>query len=72
MLFRSGSIGQVRETVREMDTMTQQNAAMVEESNAAAHELARAAEELRRLVSRFRTSGYDGRAECSPPVLRVA
>ncbi|MEL0209360.1 MAG: hypothetical protein VW891_01980, partial [Novosphingobium sp.] len=55
-----------------LDTMTQQNAAMVEESNAAAHELARAAEELRRLVSRFRTSGYDGRAERSPPTLRVA
>ena len=33
---QAGSIGQVRETVREMDTMTQQNAAMVEQATAAA------------------------------------
>ncbi len=33
--------------------MTQQNAAMVEQSTAASHALAREAEELARLISRF-------------------
>lgn len=39
----------------DLDRVTQQNAAMVEESNAAAHNLAREAEGLRALVARFRT-----------------
>lgn len=51
---QAGSIGQVRETVREMDTMTQQNAAMVEEATAAARSLASEADRLATLVSRFR------------------
>ena len=41
----------------DLDPVTQQNAAMVEESNAAAHNLAREAENLKALVSRFRTEG---------------
>ena len=48
------NIGQVRETVREMDTMTQQNAAMVEEATAAARSLANESSRLSTLVSRFR------------------
>lgn len=48
------NIGQVRETVREMDTMTQQNAAMVEEATAAARSLANESSRLSQLVSRFR------------------
>lgn len=55
------SIGQVRETVRDMDTMTQQNAAMVEEATAAARSLANEADRLSTLVSRFRLEG-DGQA----------
>ncbi|NML93459.1 methyl-accepting chemotaxis protein [Novosphingobium olei] len=39
----------------DLDRVTQQNAAMVEESNAAAHSLAREAESLKALVARFRT-----------------
>ncbi|NLR71340.1 globin-coupled sensor protein [Novosphingobium sp. ERN07] len=53
------SIGQVRETVRDMDTMTQQNAAMVEEATAAARSLATEADRLSTLVARFRL-GRDG------------
>lgn len=50
---QANSIGQVRETVREMDTMTQQNAAMVEEATAAARSLAGEASRLATLVDRF-------------------
>lgn len=52
------SIDQVRETVREMDTMTQQNAAMVEEATAAARSLASEADRLASLVGRFRLEGH--------------
>lgn len=51
------SIGQVRETVREMDTMTQQNAAMVEEATAAARSLASESQRLSTLVANFRLEG---------------
>ena len=37
--------------------MTQQNAAMVEESTAASHALAREAADLARLMGQFRTGG---------------
>ncbi|MFN4221911.1 MULTISPECIES: methyl-accepting chemotaxis protein [Novosphingobium] len=48
-------LGEVNESFAKLDMVTQQNAAMVEQSNAAAHELARGASELRELVRRFRT-----------------
>jgi methyl-accepting chemotaxis protein len=43
----------VNTSVNQMDQVTQQNAAMVEQSTAASHALAQEAEELRRLVGRF-------------------
>ncbi|WP_302897986.1 methyl-accepting chemotaxis protein [Sphingomonas morindae] len=49
------NLGEVNRAVGEMDKMTQQNAAMVEESTAAARSLAAEADELATLVSRFRT-----------------
>ena len=39
--------------VNQMDQVTQQNAAMVEQATAASHNLAREAEQLARLVSQF-------------------
>ncbi|MCW1383353.1 methyl-accepting chemotaxis protein [Novosphingobium sp. KCTC 2891] len=45
----------VSRSFSQIDKVTQQNAAMVEESNAAAHNLSREADGLTRLVSRFRT-----------------
>jgi methyl-accepting chemotaxis protein len=54
------NIGQVRETVREMDTMTQQNAAMVEEATAAARSLANESSRLSSLVSKFRLETRGG------------
>lgn len=49
------SIQQVNGAVSDMDKMTQQNAAMVEESTAAARSLATEADELSSLVARFQT-----------------
>jgi methyl-accepting chemotaxis protein len=45
-----------------MDKMTQQNAAMVEETTAAARTLASEADELASLVGRFRLKTTHGRA----------
>ncbi len=47
------NIGQVHATVRELDVMTQQNAAMVEEATAASRNLAGEADRMAALVSRF-------------------
>jgi methyl-accepting chemotaxis protein len=50
-------LGQVNTAVNQMDQVTQQNAAMVEESTAASRVLADEAQELARLVARFKVSG---------------
>lgn len=47
-------ISEVNIAVNQMDQMTQQNAAMVEESTAASHTLVREASELESLISRFK------------------
>jgi methyl-accepting chemotaxis protein len=54
---QSNSLQQVNTAVSEMDKMTQQNAAMVEESTAAARSLAGEADQLTGLVSRFSLEG---------------
>ncbi|WP_408591716.1 methyl-accepting chemotaxis protein [Novosphingobium sp.] len=48
------NIGLVRETVRALDVMTQQNAAMVEQATAAAANLANEADQMSSLVGHFR------------------
>ncbi|MPT48944.1 MAG: methyl-accepting chemotaxis protein [Sphingobium sp.] len=48
---------QVNQSVGDMDKMTQQNAAMVEESSAAVRSLANEADDLAGLVERFRLGG---------------
>ncbi|WP_157271986.1 methyl-accepting chemotaxis protein [Azohydromonas aeria] len=50
---QSGSIGQVNTAVGELDRMTQQNAALVEESTAAAHSLREQSARLGALVATF-------------------
>ncbi|MBA4794841.1 MAG: CHASE3 domain-containing protein [Phenylobacterium sp.] len=54
---------QVNTAVNQMDQVTQQNAAMVEESTAASHSLAQEARELQRLMARFKT----GQTSAQPP-----
>ncbi|GEN98474.1 methyl-accepting chemotaxis protein [Novosphingobium sediminis] len=64
------ALGAVGASFSRIDQVTQQNAAMVEESNAAAHSLLREAETLQDLVARFRLSG-DG-APATPVFSRAA
>jgi methyl-accepting chemotaxis protein len=63
------SIGHVRETVRDLDVMTQQNAAMVEQATAASRNLAGEADRLAELVGHFVVEGRQRRA---PPGMRRA
>lgn len=53
------ALGAVNARFGSIDMVTQQNAAMVEESNAAAHNLLREAEMMQSLVARFRLSRED-------------
>lgn len=57
---QSAAISQVNATVGDMDRMTQQNAALVEESTAASASLASAAGKLAGLVERFDVQGAGG------------
>ena len=50
---QSTGLQQVNTAVNQMDQVTQQNAAMVEEATAASHALAGEADTLQRLISRF-------------------
>jgi methyl-accepting chemotaxis protein len=61
-------LGQVNAAVNQMDQVTQQNAAMVEQSTAAAASLTNEAGELARLVGRFET-GEGGERRSSRPQL---
>jgi len=54
---QSTGLSEVNQAVNSMDQTTQQNAAMVEESNAASSELAGEAGKLRELISQFKVDG---------------
>ena len=60
---QSSGIEQVSKAVTGMDQMTQQNAALVEETNAALHSATTQVDELRKVVSFFQT----GEAEAEQP-----
>ncbi|MFM6932313.1 MAG: methyl-accepting chemotaxis protein [Novosphingobium sp.] len=68
---QASNLQQVNGAVSEMDRMTQQNAAMVEESTAAARSLADDAGNLAELVGQFRT-GQDHGAMAAPAARRPA
>ena len=55
---QSGGLGQISEAVSQMDQVTQQNAALVEESAAAAASLERQARVLAQAVATFRISEF--------------
>ena len=65
---QSVNLQQINTTVGEMDRMTQQNAAMVEQSTAASRSLADEANELTAIVSRFATGDNPGTVARSPVV----
>ena len=56
---QAAGLQQVNSSVSDMDQMTQQNAAMVEQSTAAARSLATEAEDLNQLIARFKLAGGD-------------
>jgi len=65
---QSDGIGQVNQSVVELDQMTQQNAALVEQSAAAAESLRDQAEQLAQAVGRFKiTGGVDLSASVAKP-----
>ncbi len=63
---QSQSLQQVNSAIREMDRTTQQNAAMVEQTNAASQSLAGQASQLHDLVGRFKVSGTLRAASTTP------
>lgn len=63
---QAGQLTQVNSAVGDMDRMTQQNAAMVEQTTAAARNLADQAEELARLVRMFKLTGDHVNAGVAP------
>ncbi|MEM5474042.1 methyl-accepting chemotaxis protein [Hoeflea sp. AS60] len=65
---QSTGLSEVNQAVNSMDQTTQQNAAMVEESNAASAELAVEAGKLRELISQFT---IDGSASAQSSALRA-
>jgi methyl-accepting chemotaxis protein len=68
---QSAGLNQVNTAVNQMDQVTQQNAAMVEEATAASHALADEAEELVRLVGQFRLSSEGALLVMPKPEARV-
>jgi methyl-accepting chemotaxis protein len=63
-------LAEINTAVNQMDQVTQQNAAMVEQSTAAAHSLRQEAEELSRLVSRFKTDAVTAQQVYKKPAER--
>jgi methyl-accepting chemotaxis protein len=59
------AMSEVNTAINSMDQVTQQNAAMVEQTTAASHALATEAQELGRLVARFKT-GQEGNVAPRP------
>jgi methyl-accepting chemotaxis protein len=51
---QAGSLTEVSQAVNQMDKVTQQNAAMVEEANAATHRLSSESETLEQMIAHFR------------------
>jgi methyl-accepting chemotaxis protein len=64
---QASGLHQVNTAVNQMDQVTQQNAAMVEQSTAAAHKLLTESNVLMDLVSRFKLSNAQGRSVTPPP-----
>ncbi len=67
---QSTGLDEINSAVNQMDQVTQQNAAMVEQATAASHSLTGEAEELNRLVNQFQISHANHRHRNSEPSLR--
>ena len=67
---QAAGLDQINTAINQMDQVTQQNAAMVEESTAASHALSRETEELSSLVGRFQLG--ERQAAAAPAAARRA
>jgi methyl-accepting chemotaxis protein len=65
---QASAIEEVNTAVRQMDEMTQHNAALVEETNAAIEQTEAQASELDRIVAVFNVGGHSGGMGASPRV----
>ena len=63
---QAAGLDQINTAINQMDQVTQQNAAMVEESTAASHALSRETEELSSLVGRFQLGDRQAAAAPAP------
>ena len=68
---QANGLHEVNNAVNHMDQVTQQNAAMVEQSTAATHSLKAETAELGRLVGRFRLAGSEPAYAAAVPTPRV-
>jgi methyl-accepting chemotaxis protein len=68
---QSVGIHEINTTIRQLDAVTQQNAAMVEESSAVTHRLSDESATLARLVGQFETPGEAARQPAARPHLRA-
>ncbi|MBW3098471.1 methyl-accepting chemotaxis protein [Pseudohoeflea coraliihabitans] len=64
---QSNALGEINASVNQMDRVTQQNAAMVEETNAATQSLSSETVKLEGLVNRFQIRGGMGTAAAAQP-----
>jgi methyl-accepting chemotaxis protein len=64
---QSTGLQEVNTAVNQMDQVTQQNAAMVEEATAASHALTSEADTLARLISRFELGAAAAKAPAAAP-----
>ena len=69
---QASSISKVNVTMGELDRMTQQNAAMVEESAAASRNLSGQAANLATMVARFRSEGINSASYNAPAPIKAA
>ena len=67
---QAASIEEVNTAVRQMDEMTQHNAALVEQTNAAIEQTEAQASELDRIVASFRVSGAERSLAAEPRAAR--
>ncbi len=70
--MEASNIQQVNSSIGDMDKMTQQNAAMVEETTAAARNLAGEADRLASLLTGFQLSARQIRPNAAPAAPRAA
>lgn len=64
---QAGSLSQINTAINEMDTMTQKNAAMVQDSNSASQKLAGECERLADVVRSFNLTGAESRKRVAKP-----